>query len=185
MEQINLFHPSAPAGYLTYVHNNYYHYNGKWKETQWFYGEKYSSKNIVLWLYLVFGEFYDKINEYKEECFMGMIVVYNAKDDFEATMLMDVLKAEGIHSYAKDSGVGEYLKIAQGFSVYGKEIYVEEASADLAKSIIMKTLQVDETETEEEGVKIPWYRNKRILARIWLVVFVGIMVLMYILAEIL
>ncbi len=118
---------------------------------------------------------------------MAMVVVYNARDDFEATMLMDVLKEEGIHSYAKEAGTGEYLKITSGFSVYGKDIYVEEGSTDLAKTIIKKTLQVDETEALEENkkVQVPWYRNRRILARICLVAFVGIMILMYILAEIL
>ena len=53
--------------------------------------------------------------------------------------------------------------------------------------IIKKTLQVDETEAleENEKIQVPWYRNKRILARVCLAAFVGIMVLMYILAEIL
>lgn len=115
-----------------------------------------------------------------------MIMVYNAKDDIEANWLMSILEEEGIQCYSRDSGSGEYMKITCGFSVFGKDIYVEEDCAERAKAIVLKNLQKEEETSDlEDEIKIPWYKKRVILVRIWLAFFVGGIALMYILAEIL
>ena len=118
---------------------------------------------------------------------MDTVKVYNAKDEMEANMLMAVLTSAGIDCYSAEYGAGEWLKITSGFSVYGRDIYVEKKNEALAKSIIHDTLKSNNTDNSkvpvhhEEAMKIPWYKNRVILVRILLGFFVGSVALIYLL----
>lgn len=96
----------------------------------------------------------------------GFVSVHNAANEIEAQRIVDQLKSAGILSYTRDVGSGEYLKIYAGFSVYGKDICVDEEDAAKAKAVIK-----DITDSYQEDVpdKIPFYKNKVVLVRIYLV----------------
>ena len=103
---------------------------------------------------------------------MRRVYIYNAKDAIEAQRLSDILKAADIPTILVDTAAGGTVKLIQGFSVYGTEIYVREDDADRAVQILRDELgeEFQEDEAEQETVKQPWYRNPRVIARIILVV---------------
>lgn len=65
-----------------------------------------------------------------------------------------------------ESGSGSYLVIQQGFSIYGQDIYVSTDDID-----------------EDENYKVPWFRNRVIVARIIILGAVTFGVLWFILSN--
>ena len=62
------------------------------------------------------------------------------------------------------------MRITQGYSVYGKNIYVNEKNREEAERLILEWLERQEILPKDEiPYKIPWYRNRRIVARVILV----------------
>lgn len=97
--------------------------------------------------------------------------VYNARDEIEANMILECLKQADIEGYAQGNGSGEYMKIVQGFSVFGQDIYVEDEDADKAKAIIDGIISSQEEECDSsEFESVPWYQRKEIVGRVLLVV---------------
>ena len=101
---------------------------------------------------------------------MNLVKIYNAKDDLEANIIADILKNSNIACHIQDAGAGEYLNIYYGFTVYGKDIYVDESQADTAKALIEEFSQAEPEESPEnpddsEDIVIPWYRKKEWLVR--------------------
>ena len=97
---------------------------------------------------------------------MKMIRIFNALDETEASYILELLKREGIYAYTKDPGSGEYMRITQGYSVYGKIIYVDEKNREEAERLILEWLERQDILPKDEiPYKIPWYRNRRIVAR--------------------
>lgn len=105
-----------------------------------------------------------------------MKAIYNASDEFEAQMICNSLSDAGINSYSADSSSGEYLKISSGFSVYGKDIYVNDEDEIRAKNIIHSIIKDNGKNNSSEDIKIPWYRNRKILTRI-IIAYMIIMVI--------
>ena len=68
--------------------------------------------------------------------------------------------------YAKDNGAGTYLNVHSGFSIYGKDIYVEEEDAERAVETINRVKSEEKTSENDNADKVQWYRNKAVLARI-------------------
>ena len=64
------------------------------------------------------------------------VLVYTAKDTFEAAELIALLEAQGIPAYTKELGAGQIFKAYTGFSNMGTEIYVPAAAAEAAGMII-------------------------------------------------
>ena len=98
---------------------------------------------------------------------MGITKLYNAKDELEANMIASILKESGIECLIQDVGAGQYLNISMGFTVYGKDIYVDEGQYEAAKVIIDEiVLERTEDSTEDsEPLNIPWYKKKEWLVR--------------------
>lgn len=105
---------------------------------------------------------------------MNLVKLYNAKDELEANIIADMLKNAGIPCHIQDAGAGEYLNIYYGFTVYGKDIYVEEQNLDEAKSLIedFKTSTPDNDitddiseDSDDLNAHIPWYYKKNLLVR--------------------
>ena len=67
-----------------------------------------------------------------------MIRIYNVMDETEAFYILELLKSEGIYAYTKDPGSGEYMRITQGYSVYGKNIYVDEKNREEAERLVLE-----------------------------------------------
>ena len=100
---------------------------------------------------------------------MSLVKVYNAKDGLEANIIADVLKNSEIPCHIQDSGSGEYLNIYYGFSVYGKDIYVDEIHLANAKAIINDFNSDFDDEYKQDDAEtstsIPWYYKKNALIR--------------------
>ena len=69
---------------------------------------------------------------------MKMIRIYNAMDETEASYILELLISEGIYAYTKDPGSGEYMRITQGYSVFGKNIYFDEKNREEAERLVLE-----------------------------------------------
>ena len=126
---------------------------------------------------------------------METVKIYNACDSLEANRIVEILKENDISAYTMESGSGSYLAIQQGFSIYGQDIYVSTDDKEKAKKIIdefvedLKNQEDEEIEfdedideddeegrefdkdiDEDENYKVPWFRNRVIVARIIIIV---------------
>ncbi len=113
-----------------------------------------------------------------------MKAIYNARDEVEAQMVCSYLAEAGIDSYSTDSYSGEYLKVSSGFSIYGKDVYVNDEDEKRAREIVETVLAKNEQEEPCEDVRIPWYRNRVILTRMILVYAIILAIVLVILANI-
>lgn len=128
-----------------------------------------------------------------------IIKIYNARDDIEAGMIATALEEYGIYCHIMESGSGDWLKITQGFSIFGQDIYVKEQDVDKASAIIREIVCSYETEEApfesieaeleadgtltNESINYPWFRNKRLLTRIYLIFFVILTLITLLLAN--
>ena len=113
---------------------------------------------------------------------MKTVKIYNASDEFEAQMLISILEENHIPCYAMDSDIGEYMKITQGFSVFGIDLYVDTEDERKAKELVeqaCKDVVISQDDEVEENVDASWYRNRVILARLLLVGGIGIMIFLW------
>lgn len=67
---------------------------------------------------------------------MKPVKVYSSAERIEADMLVMALKDNHISAYRQGVGSGGYLDIYSGNSVFGEEIFVDEADVQAAKKII-------------------------------------------------
>ncbi|MDO4943345.1 MAG: DUF2007 domain-containing protein [Lachnospiraceae bacterium] len=112
-----------------------------------------------------------------------MVKLYSLQNTLQFRELMNVLEQEHIPCYSKESGSGEYLKIAYGFSFYGTDLYIDDENQKQAKSLLndlrqqwdleeMQTGWVEDDEKKmQDKIGIPWYKNRVIVARIILMFF--------------
>lgn len=91
--------------------------------------------------------------------------IYNAINDCDEKYIVNILIENGIHPYVVESGSGQYLKIVAGYSLYGKDIYVEEKDIDKAYELI-KQMEVENYDLTNEDCKKKWYENRILAARI-------------------
>lgn len=115
-----------------------------------------------------------------------MIKICNIQNSMQIQEYMDLLKYYHIPCYVKESGSGEYLKITTGLSLYGTDFYVQEKDQKKAKQALdvmrqkwdLREMQAGWSDNEEEKmeVKIPWYKNRVVTARLILIVFLFIFV---------
>ncbi len=119
------------------------------------------------------------------------VKVTSAANDIDAGLIMNLLINNNIPCFKKDNGAGGYMNVYMGYSVYGEDIYVDrrdyEAALELINSlkpdkVSMDTESVDMDTIDEKSIdqeeyqdeyKIPFYKNPRIIARIF-VVIIGI-----------
>ena len=67
---------------------------------------------------------------------MKPVKVYSCAKRFQADMIIEALKSEGIPAYSQSDGSGEYMEIYMGTSLFGENIYVDENDARRAEEII-------------------------------------------------
>ncbi len=114
---------------------------------------------------------------------MKPMKLMSASNSIEADMIVDILESNGIPCMKEQRGSGSYMNIAYGFSVYGTEIFVDEADYDHALELIKDVSDEPiEKEVEDDNVNdYPFYRNPRIIARIWLAAIISGGLFIYIL----
>ena len=65
-----------------------------------------------------------------------MIKIYNAQDAIEAEEIVALLKENGIPAYSQNASGGVAAHSMSGFSLYGVDIFVDEADAEKAKRLL-------------------------------------------------
>ena len=87
---------------------------------------------------------------------MKPVKVYSCAKRFQADMIVEALKNEGIPAYSQSDGSGEYMEIYMGTSLFGENIYVDENDAHRAEEIIRGiTLPADDSEDLSDSSAIP------------------------------
>ena len=87
---------------------------------------------------------------------MKPVKVYSCAKRFQADMIIEALKSEGIPAYSQSDGSGEYMEIYIGTSLFGENIYVDENDARRAEEIIRGiTLPADDSEDLSDSSAIP------------------------------
>lgn len=67
---------------------------------------------------------------------MKMVKIYNAENVVEAEAIVSLLKENGIPAYHQNSPGGVVAHSMSGFSLYGVDIFVDEADAEKAKRLL-------------------------------------------------
>ena len=67
---------------------------------------------------------------------MKMVKIYNAENVVEAEAIVSLLKENGIPAYHQNSPGGVAAHSMSGFSLYGVDIFVDEADAEKAKKLL-------------------------------------------------
>lgn len=67
---------------------------------------------------------------------MKMVKIYNAENVVEAEAIVSLLKENGIPAYHQNSPGGVAAHSMSGFSLYGVDIFVDEADAEKAKRFL-------------------------------------------------
>lgn len=80
---------------------------------------------------------------------MHPVKLASFSDGFQADMLEGLLKDLGIPVLRRKLGSGGYMQAYMGFSVFGEELYVDEADYERAKEVL-GVLETDGGETEPE-----------------------------------
>ena len=67
---------------------------------------------------------------------MKMVKIYNAENVVEVEAIVSLLKENGIPAYHQNSPGGVAAHSMSGFSLYGVDIFVDEADAEKAKRLL-------------------------------------------------
>lgn len=101
---------------------------------------------------------------------MRPVRLISVENEVHARMIAGVLEGNSIKCWIRDKESGGYMSIYMGFSVFGKDLYVDEADVDRARELvdgIEAEVGAEGTEkmAEEEDIPAPpFYRNRRIAA---------------------
>ena len=74
----------------------------------------------------------------------------------DATMITALLIDAGLPYFIKDKGIGGYMKLYMGYTVYGQDIFVGQSDYDQAKEILDFYLNTNvvEGDLEEEQIEL-------------------------------
>ena len=67
---------------------------------------------------------------------MKMVKLYNAENVVEAEAIVSLLKENGIPAYHQNSPGGVAAHSMSGFSLYGVDVFVDEADAEKTKRLL-------------------------------------------------
>lgn len=65
-----------------------------------------------------------------------MILLKTTSDNYELDLIKNLLDDQNIPYVLKDQGIGGYMRIISGDSLYGTDIFVEKALFEKAKTIL-------------------------------------------------
>ncbi len=135
----------------------------------------------------------------------NLVKIKSVANNIEAELIMNLLKNNNIQCLKKSREAGDYMNIYMGYSIFGEDIYVNDKDCDAALELL-NSLSDDESLTdnyvstessiennididsyfdsvldsyEESNVDFhtPYYKNPKILARIIILVTLGIVLL--------
>lgn len=115
---------------------------------------------------------------------MKRVKVYTAESRILADMLVEMLGRNQIQAYRQGKGSGGYMDIYAGFSIFGEDIYVDEADAAATEQLIQDMLeelppeQIKDEEEPEEAPSSPisgrYTKKQMMVCRIILIIFCAI-----------
>jgi hypothetical protein len=136
---------------------------------------------------------------------MKPVKVATAMNSAETGLIMNLLMNNEIPCFKKDIGPGGWMNVKYGFSVYGEEIYVDVRDYEKASIIIGELSPEQSPEFDQEAdpeadnkddgeaaaetgkadsyKNYPFYRNPRILARIFIITQIVIALLVYLITR--
>jgi len=82
----------------------------------------------------------------EETTAMDAVKLLSVDNTVNAELVLNLLRNNEIPCYCKDNGIGGYMNIYMGYSVFGKEIYVDRADYERAKEVL-KVMECDKDET--------------------------------------
>ncbi|MFA9464753.1 MAG: DUF2007 domain-containing protein [Velocimicrobium sp.] len=93
----------------------------------------------------------DKEVAYEEVTAMDAVKLISVDNTINAELVLNLLRNNDIPCYAKDNGIGGYMNIYMGYSIFGKEIYVDKSDFAHATEVlaILETNEDDITLEEE------------------------------------
>lgn len=92
--------------------------------------------------------------------------IYSAKDFVEAELLVEALKNNHITAYRSGNGVGGYMDIYAGNSIYGENIMADRKKAERAKEIIQDIVSEKQEAGAEESSIIGYSKRQIVISRI-------------------
>ena len=119
---------------------------------------------------------------------MDAVKLLSVDNTVNAELVLNLLRNNEIPCYCKDIGIGGYMNIYMGYSIFGKEIYVDRADYEHAMEVL-KVLEMDEDEPPIQETNTPeeshynkeslQTQNKKgsLTAKIILFGFVGILLI--------
>lgn len=111
------------------------------------------------------------------------VKLISTSNNIESDMIIDLLTNNDIPSFKKSKGSGGYMNIYMGYSIYGEDIFIARTDYQKAKALLSELeLELEPEKLEEninEDTHIPFYRNKKIIARIILIFIVLLYLLIY------
>lgn len=113
---------------------------------------------------------------------MKAVKLLSVTNTVEAELIMNLLNNNDIPCFKKDHSTGSYMNIYMGYSVFGEDIYVDEADHERALSILNElnkeqevnheantltgSLDEDEDEDNDASNVAGIYQNPHIIARV-------------------
>lgn len=86
----------------------------------------------------------------KEEEKIELVLAITTKDNYETSVVKSALEEENIPYFIQERGMGGYMKIYMGFSVYGSDIYIpkqqEEKVKEILQNLFIKEIQEEQNE---------------------------------------
>lgn len=82
---------------------------------------------------------------------MHPVKLVSVSSGIQAELVAGLLEELGIPVLQKNPGSGGYMQVCMGFSVYGTEIYVDEADYERAKEVLCELEELE----EEDSIEMP------------------------------
>lgn len=74
----------------------------------------------------------------------------SADTNINAELILGVLRNNNIPCYSKDPGIGGYMSIYMGYSIYGKDIYVDKEDYERARELLKTFDKADDKSQEPD-----------------------------------
>lgn len=84
--------------------------------------------------------------ELEELTAMNAVKIVSVDNTVNANLVLNLLRNNEIPCYAKDNGIGSYMNIYMGYSIFGKEIYVDKSDYEHAIEVL-KVIEPKEEDT--------------------------------------
>lgn len=86
---------------------------------------------------------------------MKRVKIYSAYEKYQAEIILGILRNNNIPCYRQGVGLGGYMDIYAGNSLFGEDIYVDEQDAERALELIQATVESGQEEADDDDGLMP------------------------------